>query len=96
MNWTEFKQFDGIDINDYFVLDWCLANDILILNIEASIWPQSSYYTKPKKMNSVVTVIYYWKKPDREIWMLTIYSKSERPTIPGHILKQIAEPIDHE
>jgi hypothetical protein len=43
-----------------------------------------------------VRIIYYWKKPDHEIWMLTIYSKSERSTIPGHILKQIAEAIDHE
>ena len=43
-----------------------------------------------------VRVIYYWRKPDHEIWMLTIYSKSERSTIPGHSLKQIAEAIDHE
>jgi mRNA-degrading endonuclease RelE of RelBE toxin-antitoxin system len=43
-----------------------------------------------------VRIIYYWKKPDHEIWMLTIYSKSERSTIPGHLLKQIAEAIDHE
>ena len=43
-----------------------------------------------------VRVIYYWKKPDHEVWMLTIYSKSERTTIPGRILKQIAEAIDHE
>lgn len=43
-----------------------------------------------------VRVIYYWKRPDDEIWMLTIYSKSERSTIPGHVLKQIAEAIDHE
>lgn len=43
-----------------------------------------------------VRVIYYWKRPDNEIWMLTIYSKSERSTVPGHVLKQIAEAIDHE
>ena len=43
-----------------------------------------------------VRVIYYWRKRDHEVWMLTIYSKSERSTIPGHILKQIAEAIDHE
>ena len=43
-----------------------------------------------------VRVIYYWRKPDHEIWMLTIYSKSERSTIPGHSLRQIAEAIDHE
>ena len=41
-------------------------------------------------------VIYYWKKSEHEIWMLTIYSKSERATIPGHILKQIAEAIDDD
>jgi len=40
--------------------------------------------------------IYYWKKSDHEIWMLTLYSKSERATIAGHQLKQIAEAIDNE
>lgn len=43
-----------------------------------------------------VRVIYYWNKQDHEVWMLTLYSKSERATISGHILKQIAEAIDHE
>ena len=43
-----------------------------------------------------VRVIYYWKRPDHEIWMLTIYSKSEQSTIPGHVLKQIAEAINDE
>jgi len=40
-----------------------------------------------------IRVIYYWKKSDHEIWMLTLYSKSERAGIPGHTLKQIAEAI---
>ena len=39
-------------------------------------------------------VIYYWKKSQHEIWMLTLYSKSERATIPGYVLKQIAEAIN--
>ena len=43
-----------------------------------------------------VRVMYYWKKSDHEIWMLTIYSKSERATISGHQLKQISEVIRHE
>ena len=42
-----------------------------------------------------IRVIYYWKKPDHEIWMLTLYSKSERTTIAGHVLKKIAEAINH-
>ena len=43
-----------------------------------------------------VRVIYYWKKSISEIWLLTIYSKSERATIPSHILKKIAEEIKNE
>jgi len=40
-----------------------------------------------------VRVIYYFKKQDNEIWLLTIYSKSEVENIPAHVLRQIAEEI---
>ena len=40
-----------------------------------------------------IRVIYYWKKSKHEMWMLTLYSKSERASIPGHTLKQISEAI---
>jgi len=40
-----------------------------------------------------IRIIYYWKPRDDEIWLLTVYGKSERETIPGHILKKIAEEI---
>lgn len=40
-----------------------------------------------------IRAIYYWKNSDHEIWMLTLYGKSERASIPGHMLKQIAEAI---
>jgi len=40
-----------------------------------------------------VRVIYYFKKQDAEIWLLTIYSKSEKENFPAHILRQIAEEI---
>ena len=43
-----------------------------------------------------IRAIYYWKKSEHEIWMLTMYSKSERATISSNILKQIVEAIDHE
>lgn len=43
-----------------------------------------------------IRAIYYWKKSDHEVWMLTLYSKSERASIPGHMLKQIAEAIKNE
>ncbi len=40
-----------------------------------------------------VRVIYFFKKQDSEIWMLTIYGKSEVENIPAHILRQIAEEV---
>lgn len=43
-----------------------------------------------------IRAIYYWKKSNDEIWMLTLYSKSEKATISGHVLKQIAEAIGNE
>lgn len=43
-----------------------------------------------------VRVVYYCKHFKDEIWMLTIYSKSERDTIPGYMLKSIAEAIKRE
>ncbi len=40
-------------------------------------------------------VIYYWRVSKDEIWLLTIYSKSERESIQAHILRQIAEEIGY-
>jgi len=42
-----------------------------------------------------IRIIYYFKKQDDEIWLLTIYSKSEMKNIPGHILRRIAEEIEN-
>jgi mRNA-degrading endonuclease RelE of RelBE toxin-antitoxin system len=41
-------------------------------------------------------VIYYWQVSEDEIWLLTVYGKSERESIPAHILKKIAEEIKNE
>jgi mRNA-degrading endonuclease RelE of RelBE toxin-antitoxin system len=40
-----------------------------------------------------IRVIYYWKTSENEIWLLTVYGKNERDTIPAYILRQIAEEI---
>lgn len=42
-----------------------------------------------------VRVIYYFKKQSDEIWLLTIYSKSEVENIPAHILREIAKEIEN-
>jgi mRNA-degrading endonuclease RelE of RelBE toxin-antitoxin system len=41
-------------------------------------------------------VIYYFKKQDDEIWLLTIYKKSEVANIPAHVLRQIAKEIEND
>jgi len=36
------------------------------------------------------------RKIETSPFLLTLYSKSEKATIPGHILKRIAEEIENE
>jgi hypothetical protein len=38
--------------------------------------------------------IYYWQTREDEIWLLTVYGRSEQSTIAAHILRKIAEEID--
>jgi hypothetical protein len=40
-----------------------------------------------------VRVIYYWKRSDDEIWLLTLYKKSEQANISKKALKQIAKEL---
>ena len=51
---------------------------------------------KGKGKRGGVRIMYYWKKSDDEIWLLTLYSKSEKATIPGQLLKKIAKEIENE
>ncbi|MEQ3723899.1 hypothetical protein [Alcanivorax sp.] len=48
MEWTELKLFQGIDLNDSFVLGWRHEGWNVIFDIEASIWPSSEHYMTPK------------------------------------------------
>ena len=40
-------------------------------------------------------VIYYLRSKQEQIWMLTLYRKNVKETIPGHVLKQMKEAIDN-
>ena len=40
--------FKGIDFNDSFVLGWSSNEAGITFNVEASIWPESPHYQKPK------------------------------------------------
>ena len=41
-------------------------------------------------------IIYYLRSRQGQIWLLTLYPKSEIDSIPGRILKQIKDEIDGE
>lgn len=41
-------------------------------------------------------VIYYNRLDNGEIWLLTLYAKSDRSTIPAHELKMIKEVFDRD
>ena len=43
-----------------------------------------------------VRVIYYFKRSQHQIWMLTLYQKSEQATIASHLLKKIAEALKND
>ena len=43
-----------------------------------------------------VRVIYFFKRQDDEIWLLTIYSKSEMENIPAYLLRKIAKELEHD
>lgn len=43
------KIFNGIDLNDSFIISWHQSSNSLLLNLEASIWPTSENYSTPKE-----------------------------------------------
>jgi len=40
--------FEGVDLNDSFVLGWDSSEGRLCFELEASLWPQSPHYSEPK------------------------------------------------
>ena len=41
-------------------------------------------------------MIYYNMVDDEEVWLLTLYAKNERSTIPAHELRLIKEAIERD
>jgi hypothetical protein len=84
--------------DEYLALQWYLlahpdAGDIVPGSggVRKVRWSSSG-----KGKRSGIRVIYYWKVAVDELWLLTVYAKSDRSTIPGHLLKQIAQEIEDE
>ena len=43
-----------------------------------------------------VRVVYFNRLANGEIWLLLVYEKSVRESIPAHVLRQIKEEIENE
>ena len=83
--------------NEYRAFQWYLlktpdAGDIVRGSggVRKIRWAQDG-----KGKRGSIRIMYYWKKSDEEIWLLTIFSKNEKAAIPGHILKKIAREIEN-
>jgi hypothetical protein len=49
IDWREMELFQGIDLNDSFVLHWDVEPHLVVFELEASLWPESEFYRTPKK-----------------------------------------------
>ncbi|MBS0287397.1 MAG: type II toxin-antitoxin system RelE/ParE family toxin [Proteobacteria bacterium] len=95
---TIFSQYihEYMDDAEYAAFQW-----YLVLNPEAGdLIPRSGglrkirWAGKGNGKRGGVRVIYYFKKKDDHIWLLTIYAKNEMENISPRILKLIKEELE--
>ena len=85
-----------MDDDEYAALQWALA-----LRPEAgAVIPGSGGIRKlrwgaeGRGKRGGLRVIYYWKRRDGQIWLLTIYAKNEAENIPLHVLNALRKEIE--
>jgi mRNA-degrading endonuclease RelE of RelBE toxin-antitoxin system len=87
---------DYLSDDEFSALQWTLAlhpeSGSIIPNsggIRKVRWPG-----KGKGKRDGLRIIYYWKTKSGEIWLLTVYAKSEAENIAPEILKALRKEID--
>lgn len=85
-----------LDDGEYAALQWAL-----MLHPEAGALIRGSgglrklrWKAKGRGKSGGYRVIYYWRDAASEIWLLTIYAKTEEQAIPAHVLKAIKEAME--
>jgi hypothetical protein len=48
VDWKDLVEFQGIDLNDSFILNWSREEHEIVFSLEASVWPESIYYRAPE------------------------------------------------
>ena len=49
VDWFDMEEFQGVDLNDSWVLSWKETEDDLVFQVEASLWPGHPKYAEPPK-----------------------------------------------
>jgi mRNA-degrading endonuclease RelE of RelBE toxin-antitoxin system len=108
MPYNGFMEFIEATAFTKYVYDYLSEDEYLDLQSFLLQYPQSGKVVRGsggvrrvrwamtgKGKSGGLRVIYYFKKQDDEIWLLTICSKSEVENIPAHVLRQIAKEIEN-
>ncbi len=99
----ETKLFTKI-VQDYLTdEEYRLLQQSLILNPDSGAVVKNSggvrkvrWANKGRGKRGAYRVVYFVRRTNNTIWMLTMYPKSVQDSIPGYILKQIREEIENE
>ena len=103
MTFVETKLFTEL-VLDYLSDDeYAAMQQFLVVNPEAGdVIPASGGVRKlrwgvaGRGKRGGLRVIYFLRRRNDEVWMLTLYAKSVADTIPAKVLKKIKEAIDAE
>ena len=87
---------DYLDDAEYAALQWalCLRPEAGTLIRGSGGLRKLRWRGKGRGKSGGYRVIYYWRARAGEIWLLAIYAKGERGTIPAHMLRAIKEEME--
>ena len=103
MTFVETKLFTEL-VQDYLSDDeYAAMQQFLVVNPEAGdVIPASGGVRKPRwgvaggGKRGGLRGIYFLRRRNDEVWMLTLYAKNVADNIPARVLKKIKEAIDGE
>lgn len=48
INWTELREFAGVDLEASYVLSWSMAGELLLLDLDVQLRPDHPFYEVPR------------------------------------------------
>ncbi|MDJ0759786.1 MAG: hypothetical protein QNJ19_10320 [Woeseiaceae bacterium] len=53
INWTELREFAGIDLEASYVLSWSMERELLLLDLDVQLLPDHPFYEVPRPSQKV-------------------------------------------